>query len=170
MRRLRHHVHLMLVRDAIRGAIAGAAATWLMDRVTTSLYEAQAPEVTRREELARANGKSSVTNLVDRFEAMTGLRIPTARRPLVENAVHYSLGIVPGAIYGVIRRYVPVARAQAGLAYGLAVFAVNDEYLNTKLGLAGPVRAYPRETHFRGLAGHAALGVGTETAIQLMGG
>ena len=160
----------MIRRDAIRGAIAGAAATWLMDLVTTGLYEAQAPDVTRREELARANGKSSVANMVDKFESVTGMRIPKARRPLVENAVHYSLGAVPGAVYGVLRRRVPGLRSRAGLAYGMAIFAFNDEYLNTRLGLAGPVKAYPAETHFRGLAGHAVLGVGTESAIQLMGG
>jgi hypothetical protein len=159
-----------LVRDAIRGAVAGAAATWLMDLVTTGLYEAQPTEVTHREELARANGKSSVANMVDRFEAATGLHIPAARRPLVENAVHYSLGIVPGAVYGVLRRLVPAVRIRVGLLYGLVVFGLNDEYLNSKLGLAGPITAYPAETHLRGLAGHAVLGVGTESAIQLLGG
>jgi hypothetical protein len=157
-------------RDAIRGALAGAAATWLMDLVTTRLYESQSPEVTQREEAAQANGKSSVANMVDRFEATTGLTIPRGRRPFVENAVHYGLGMVPGAIYGVIRRRLPFARAGEGAAFGLTVFALNDEYLNTRLGLAGPYSAYPAQTHFRGLAGHAALGIGTETAIQLLGG
>jgi len=157
-------------RDAIRGALAGAAATWLMDLVTTRLYDAQAPDVTRREEAAQANGKSSVANIVDRFESASGFTIPTARRPVVENVVHYGLGMVPGAMYGVIRRRLPLARLWDGGAYGLAIFALNDEYLNTRLGLAGPVTAYPAQTHIRGLAGHAALGIGTETGIQLLGG
>ena len=156
--------------NAIRGAVAGAAATWAMDRVTTVLYEVQAPEVTKQEEQARPNGKSSVTNLVDRVESMTGVRVPAARRPFVENLVHYALGAVPGAIYGVLRRWVPFARVGRGLAYGLAIFAANDEYANSKLGFAGPVSAYPPETHFRGLAGHAVLGVATESGIQLLGG
>jgi hypothetical protein len=159
-----------MLRDAIRGALAGAAATWLMDQVTTGLYEAQPPEVTRLEAAGRPNGKSSVANLVDRVEAETGITVPAARRPAIENAIHYALGAVPGAVYGVLRRYLPFARLGRGLAFGLAVFALNDEYLNTKLGLAGPIEAYPPETHLRGLAGHAVLGVGTETGIQLLGG
>jgi hypothetical protein len=159
-----------LLRDALRGALAGAAATWLMDQVTTGLYEAQPPEVTKLEAAGRPNGKSSVTNLVDRVESTTGFTVPAPRRPLVENAFHYALGIVPGAIYGVLRRYLPFARLGRGLGFGLALFAINDEYLNTKLGLAGPIEAYPPETHLRGLAGHAVLGVGTETGIQLLGG
>jgi uncharacterized membrane protein YagU involved in acid resistance len=159
-----------MIRHAFRGAIAGAAATWLMDLVTTGMYAIQPPEVTKRELAARPNGRSSVTNLIDRVEAETGIAVPEARRPMVEQAIHYALGVMPGAVYGVVRRYVPFTRLGRGLAYGLVLFVVNDEYMNTKLGLAGPVAAYPPETHLRGLAGHAVLGVGTETGIQLLGG
>jgi hypothetical protein len=159
-----------VIKDAIRGAIAGAAATWVMDQVTTLLYETQAPEVTEQEVAARPNGKSSVTNMVDRVERETGLTVPPARRPVVENLVHYALGAVPGALFAIVRRWLPFSRAGAGLAFGLVLFAVNDEYLNSALGFSGPPQAYPPETHFRGLAGHAVLGVTTETGIQLLGG
>ena len=159
-----------MIGNAIRGGLAGAAATWAMDLVTTVMYETQAPEVTAEETAAWPNGKSSVANLVDRIEAQTGAAIPAARRPLVEQVVHYGLGVVPGAIYGVVRRWIPFARFRHGLLYGLVVFFANDEYLNTKLGLAGPARAYPPEAHVRGFAGHAVLGVATETGIQLLGG
>ena len=161
---------MSLFRDAFRGALAGAAATWAMDQVTTVMFAVQAPEVTKQEESARPNGKSSVANLVDKVETETGFVVPIAQRPMVEMAVHYALGAVPGAIYGVLRRWIPFARAGSGLFYGLGIFATNDEYLNTKLGLASPPSAYPPETHIRGLAGHAVLGVATETGIQLLGG
>lgn len=159
-----------MIRNAIRGAIAGAAATWAMDQVTTLMYAVQAREVTDKEAAARPNGKGAVTNLVDRAEAETGVVVPDSRRALVESAVHYGLGAVPGALYGVFRKWIPFARFGSGLGYGLALFALNDEYLNTRLGLAGPPRAYPVETHLRGLAGHAVLGVATETGIQVLGG
>jgi len=159
-----------VVRDAVRGALAGAAATWFMDLVTTALMNDQSSDVTAREEAAQPNGKSSVGNLVDRVQGATGLTVPASRRGAVESGVHYLLGIVPGAIYGVLRRYVPVARAANGLAFGLAVFALNDEYANAALGLSGPPTAYPVETHLRGLTGHAVLGMATETGIQLLRG
>jgi uncharacterized membrane protein YagU involved in acid resistance len=159
-----------VIRDAVRGAIAGAVATWAMDLITTAMYEAQAPEVTKQEEAAQPNGKSSVANLVDRIEAETGIVSPADRRPQIEYGIHYALGILPGAAYGVIRRYVPFVRLARGLAYGLVLFVVNDEFLNTKLGLAGPPEAYPIESHLRGAVGHAVLGVTTETGIQLLGG
>ena len=159
-----------MIRDAFRGALAGATATLLMDLVTTGMYAIQAPDVTRREVAAQPNRKSSVANLVDRLEATTGFAVPPGRRPQVEDAIHYALGVMPGAVYGVVRRYVPFVRLRQGLAYGLVLFLVNDEYLNTRLGLAGPMEAYPPETHLRGLAGHAVLGMSTETGIQLLGG
>jgi len=159
-----------MLRDALRGALAGAAATWLMDLVTTAMYSGQSPSVTAREEAAQPNGKSSVGNLVDRVQSATSLTLPAARRPAVEYAVHYLLGIIPAAIYGVVRRYVPVVRAGNGLGYGVAVFAANDEYANAALGLSGPPRAYPVQTHLRGLTGHAVLGMATETGIVLLGG
>jgi hypothetical protein len=161
---------MTLIVDALRGAVAGTAATWAMDQLTTVMLDVQAPEVTAQEERARANGKSSVANLVDKLEAATGMSIPRARRPLVEQLVHYGLGTVPGALYGVVRRWIPFARAGNGVYFGVALFALNDELLNTRLGLAAPPRAYPPETHLRGLAGHSLLGVATETGIQLLGG
>jgi hypothetical protein len=161
---------MSIARDALRGAVAGAAATWLMDRLTTGMLQLQAPAVTAREEAAQRNGKSSVANLVDRFEAKTGLAVPAKRRPMVESGVHYLLGMMPGAIYGVMRRRVPFARIANGLGYGTAIFAINDEYANAALRLSGPPGAYPLQTHFRGLAGHALLGTATETGIVLLGG
>jgi hypothetical protein len=159
-----------MFRDAFRGALAGAAATWLMDMVTTVMYDNQAPEVTAREKAAQPNGKSSVANLIDRVTVPLGLTIPRARRPQLEMLVHYALGVVPGAIYGVLRKWVPFARFGRGLGYGTLLFAANDEYANTKLGLAAKPSAYPPESHMRGFAGHAVLGVATETGIQLLGG
>jgi hypothetical protein len=156
--------------DAARGAIAGGVATWLMDLVTTGLLDAQPKRVTAREEAAHPNGKSSVGNLVDRVQSALGVRLGVARRQRVEQAVHYGLGVLPGAVYGVLRPRVPVLGAARGLLFGLALFALNDELMNTKLGLAGPISAYPAETHFRGLVGHAVLGATTDTGLALLGG
>jgi hypothetical protein len=156
--------------DAARGAVSGAVATWVMDLATTGLFEAQSADVTAREEAARPNGRSSVGNLIARVEAMTGFELDDRQRALVEQAVHYGLGVFPGAVYGILRDRVPLVGAGRGLLYGLTLFVVNDEYLNTRLGLAGPYGDYPIETHWRGLVGHAVLGVTTDTGIDLLGG
>lgn len=156
--------------DPISGAVAGAVGTWIMDLVTTGMLEGQSAEVTRQEEGARPNGKSAVANLVDRLESAAGLTLDDAQRSAAEQAIHFGLGVVPGALYGALRQRVPVLGAGRGLVYGVLLWALNDEYLSTHLGLAGPFDAYPLETHWRGFVGHAALGVATDTGLDLLGG
>lgn len=156
--------------DLIRGAVAGAVATWVMDLVTTGMLERQPPEVTAREEAARPNGKSALANLVDRIEQRFGLSLDERQQSTLIQVIHYGLGIVPGAVYGVLRRRLPIVGAKRGLLYGITLWAVNDEFVNSALGLAGPFGAYPVETHLRGLVGHAVLGLVTDAGIDVLGG
>lgn len=156
-------------RVATSGAIAGGVATWLMDVVTTGLMEGQGPEVREREEAARPNGKGAIENLIDQIEATTGRSLDEAQRSMLTQVIHFGLGVGPGALYAVLRRRVPLIGAGRGLAFGLLLWAVNDEYLNTRLGLAGPFDAYPLETHWRGLVGHVVLGMATDSGIDILG-
>jgi hypothetical protein len=158
-----------LLIDLTRGAIGGALGTYVMDLVTTALMERQPASVTAQEADARPNGKSSVENLVDLLEDASAQKIPKAQRPTVERAVHFGLGVVPGALYAVTRR-APLGGSTRGIAFGLLLWALNDEFLNTRLGLAGPYDAYPPETHLRGLIGHVALGITTDMTIFVLGG
>ena len=158
------------VADAARGAVAGAVGTWLMDLVTTGLLEQQSPETTQREEAARRNGKGTVENLVDRIEAKYGRPLGETQRSMLMQGIHYGLGVAPGAAYAVLRHRVPLVGAGRGLIYGLALWAVNDEYASLALGLSGPFGAYPLETHWRGLVGHVVLGMATDSGIDALGG
>lgn len=153
-----------------RGAIAGAAAMWLMDQVTTAMMSAQKPEITAREEAARPNGKGSLDNLVDRLEGGSGVTLSDMQRSMTLQALHYGLGMGPGALYAVVRRRIPLIGAGGGLLFGAALWAINDEYLNTALGLAAPFGDYPLTTHIRGLVGHLALGGATDSILDLLDG
>ncbi len=154
-----------LMWTAARGAAAGAIGTWVMDRVTTAVLERQSPADTKQERAAWPNGKSSVENLVDGGAARIGLSLrPEARERLVQ-VTHYGLGMGPGVLYALLRRRMPLLGAGMGVAYGLLLFAVNDELMNTALGLSGPPEAYPPSSHVRGLVGHVALGVTTDLAL-----
>lgn len=159
-----------MIGQMLKGAIAGAAATWVMELVTTGMAEGQSVGVTKREEAAQPNGKGTVPNLVDRVDAKLGLALDEDAKAMVGQVVHYGLGIAPGAIYAVLRRRLPLIGAANGLFFGAALWAANDEYLNSMLGLSGPFGAYPMETHLRGLVGHLALGTATDTVLDLLGG
>jgi hypothetical protein len=141
-----------------------------MDLVTTGLTEGQSEASKRREEAARPNGKSSVTNLVDRLDAGLGLGLRESQRATTAQVIHFSLGVLPGALYGLLRHRVPLLGAKRGVVFGALLWAVNDEYLNSRLGLAGPFEAYPAETHWRGLVGHVVLGVTTDNMIDVLRG
>ena len=156
--------------DALRGAIAGGAAVWVMDLVTTGMLQQQAGETTRREEAARPYGKGSVENLVDRVAERWNLELDDTAKGRAAHVVHYGLGIVPGAIYGAARGRVPGVGLARGLGYGIALFAASDEWANTALGLSGPPEDYPPETHLRGAVGHLVLGAVTDTGIDVLGG
>jgi uncharacterized membrane protein YagU involved in acid resistance len=156
--------------DMLRGAIAGGIATWAMDQVTTGMLASQPPDVTEREKAARPNGQSALENLVDRVAAEFDIELDPEAKATVTQAAHYGLGVVPGAAYGLVRHRLPFIGAGRGLLYGFLLWAINDEYLATRLGIAAPPEAYPPETHLRGLVGHLVLGVVTDTGIDVLGG
>jgi uncharacterized membrane protein YagU involved in acid resistance len=158
-----------MLMSALRGAIAGAAAVWMMDLVTTAMFERQGSKVTKREEAARPNDQPALVNLIDRLEDQSKVDLSAEQRESLLPLLHYALGVVPGAVYGVLHR-APLVRSANGAIYGVLLWALNDEYLNTKLGLAGPYDAYPVETHLRGLFGHIVLGITTDTGISILGG
>jgi hypothetical protein len=156
--------------DLTRGAVAGAAGTWVMDMVTTGMVDQQSKASAEAEAAARPNGQSSVDNLVDLLASRFGIAVPEAQRPALTQALHYGLGVVPGAAYAVLRKRLPMAGALNGLLYGALLFALNDEWANTALGLSGPPRAYPVDSHLRGLVGHLALGVTTDATLAVLPG
>ncbi|HZB61048.1 MAG TPA: hypothetical protein VE423_00120, partial [Microvirga sp.] len=72
------------------------------------------------------------------------------------------------AIYGALRGRVPGVDAGAGLVYGLAMFALEDEIANPAFGFAAPPGRYPWQPHARGLVAHLVYGVVTEMLLRAM--
>lgn len=159
-----------ILGDAIRGGLAGGAATWVMDQVTSAMLSAQDDDVSAREEAVRPNGQSAVGNLVDLLGERLGLELSEKQRGTATQAIHFGLGVAPGALFAVLRRRVPLIGWGGGLGYGALLWALNDEYANTRLGLSAPPEAYPSETHLRGLVGHLVLGSVTNSGIDVLGG
>lgn len=158
-----------LFAAAIRGGLAGGVATKLMDLATEAIQKRQSPADAAREAAARPNGRQAVENLVERVAGQVGVALDDRSRANWLNVVHYGLGVVPGILYALLRRRLPLLGAGRGLVYGALLWGLNDELANTALGLAGPPEAYPASTHLRGLAGHLVLGVGTDVGIDLLG-
>jgi hypothetical protein len=155
------------VGDLVRGALAGIVATWAMGKVTTYLYEREAPEARKREDDAR-EGKTAYGVAAEKGAAIVGAELTAEEREKAGAAIHWALGAGAGALYGALRGRVPGVDAGAGLLYGTAFFLVMDEGGNVALGLTPGPRAFPWQAHARGLAGHLAFGVAAEQAMRIL--
>ena len=156
-----------VVTDAVIGAVAGAAAVWVMDRVDWFNFLHVVPsEARRRTQAVRPGGMDPAHVAADKIATAAGYDLEPKGNNPVGQAVHYSVGIAPAVLYSVLRRRTPAVTAGHGSLFGLGFFLVEDEGLNTLTGLSAPQGAYPWQAHARGLAAHLAYGVATELALN----
>ena len=153
--------------DLIKGAIAGAVATWVMGKVTGAMYRREDRSARRREDQARA-GKTSYGVLAEKTAVVVGRTLGDAGRERLGSAVHWALGIGSGAVYAVFRRRLAGLGRAVGVGFGSVFWAAVDEGLVPALGLTPGPRAFPWQTHARGLAGHLTFGTVTDGTLRLL--
>lgn len=157
-----------LTRSTWSGAVAGAFATWLMNRVTTYLYEREGKKVQLRENRAR-RGRTAYETAAERFAGLLGQnRLTKAKRQKYGNTIHWTLGATAGAAYALLRSRVPAARLARGLAFGAAFWLLVDEGMVYALRLAPGPKAFPWQTHIRGLAGHLSFAAAADAALRVL--
>lgn len=157
-----------LLLDWAKGALAGAAGVWAMDRVGWVLWRLEDRENVHREYMARPGGLDPAHAAANRVaDALDRPLSPKQPHP-AGIAVHYALGIVPAMAYAALRRDVPEVAAGRGLLFGLGLFLLEDEGAAPLLGLASGPAAYPWQAHARGLVSHLVLGVVTHAVLDLL--
>jgi len=154
-------------RDLLKGAIAGAVATFVMGKVTGYMYEREDPDARREEDDARG-GRTAYEAAAEKAAAATGAALATRRRQELGSAIHWALGIGAGAAYALFRRRVQVLGGAAGTAFGTAFWAFLDEGLVPALGLTPGPQAFPWQTHARGLVGHLTFGTVADGTLRLL--
>ncbi|MGH3369085.1 MAG: DUF1440 domain-containing protein [Nocardioidaceae bacterium] len=154
-------------RDLLKGAIAGAVATWVMDRVTTAMYRRENPAAKRAENEVRG-GQTAYETAAGRAAELVGAPVSDQRLEQAGLAVHWALGIGAGAVYAVLRRRVGVVGRAAGTVFGTGFWALLDEGVVPLLGLTPGPRAFPWQTHARGLAGHLSFGAVTDATLRVL--
>lgn len=159
-----------IVEGTIKGAIAGAAAAWVMDRVTWAMYDSadrssESAEAHRREKEAQVEGRAAPQAMVAKAARLAGREPSEEQIYRAGQALHYMMGIVPGAVYGALGERVPAIRAGRGMLYGLALFLTADEGMLPLIGVASRPTKYPLETHWRGLVGHVVVGAMTDAVL-----
>ncbi|WP_245557667.1 DUF1440 domain-containing protein [Deinococcus peraridilitoris] len=157
-----------MLNEAIKGAVAGAAGVWVMDRIGWYMYLREDESALQREIEARPGGLDPAHVIANRLANALGKQlIPQQPNPW-GIVVHFALGVMPGALYGVLRHRLPTLSQGQGVVYGLSLFMMNDEIANPLLKLSGGPRAYPWQAHARGLVEHVVLGMVTDAVLRVM--
>ena len=157
-----------IVAALVKGAAAGAIATWLMGRVTTLAYRREDEEARKREDEAR-QGKTSYEVAAAKLARRVGhARLEPEQQGRYGNAIHWVLGIGTGALYSAVRSRAPIVGLGRGLLFGTAFWLLVDEIATPVLGLSPGPGDFPWQTHARGLAGHLAYGAALTKALDLV--
>ena len=154
------------ITDALSGAAAGAAAVWVMDRVDWFNFKHEYERARKRTQAVRPGGMDPAHTAADSSTEALGYDLEPKQYNAAGLATHYSIGIVPGALYAILRKRVPGLNAGRGTAFGLGLFFLQDEGLNALTGLSAKPSEYPWQAHARGLVAHAVYGLVLETALE----
>lgn len=156
-----------LLMDAAAGAVAGAAAVWVMDQVSQYMLDHENEQARRQEAEARPEGDPDPAHkLVQEVAEATGTQVEPQQPSALGVGLHYLLGMGPGAVYGILGHRSKLVGSTYGLGYGLILFLLQDEAINTMLKTAGKPSEYPKQAHFRGLVAHLALGYTTDRLLR----
>src|SRR5262245_2971774 len=106
------------------------------------MYKFESEEKKKLEESARS--EEPTEDLARRIsENVLGVKLSNETKSKLGKAIHWSVGIGMGGLYGALHDRVPWLAKAGGLPYGLAFSLVVDEGLNTALRLTPPPREFP---------------------------
>jgi hypothetical protein len=159
-----------LLGTLLKGAAAGAAAVWLMDRVDWAMWDAEDAETRRRTRAARPGGLDPAHVAANRIAEAFGTELRPRQPHPLGVALHYSFGVVPTMAYAVLRHRAPQVAAGGGTLFGLAAMLIEDEGMNPLLGVAAPPQAYPWQDHARSVVAHLVVGAVAEGVLRALDG
>jgi uncharacterized membrane protein YagU involved in acid resistance len=87
---------------------------------------------------------------------------------IAEPAVHYGIGTLMGAVYGVAAETLPTASAGYGTLYGGVVWLFADEFAMPAFGLLPPLRETRLASQMSALASHVVYGVATDLVRRVL--
>lgn len=153
--------------DLVKGALAGAIATWVMGKATTFFWEHEsAAAKVKYEEVT--GGKYVPDRAAEKVEKLVGFKASKEQHRMITQTSHWGLGIGAGMVYALLRRLNKSVSAGHGLLFGAAFSAIFDEGLTPPFGLAEAPQKYPWQAHARGFVGHLVYGATAESALKLL--
>jgi hypothetical protein len=157
----------------VRGLIAGAAGTAVMDTFLFARYRATGGASGAWEWESSAGltswEQAPAPALVGKrlVEGLFGIELPPTRTRLVNNVMHWSYGIFNGAQFGIVVGSLPEPRIRYGLPFGALVWT-GDYVILPAAKLYKPIWDYDVGTLANDLSAHLVYGLATATALRLL--
>ncbi|WP_347302174.1 DUF1440 domain-containing protein [Croceibacterium sp. TMG7-5b_MA50] len=152
------------MRGTAGGLAAGLAASWAMDRFQSAVIPLFQPSGPDHGDQTPAPEKAA--NIVARL--VSGSDVPKRDRAAAGSAVHYVIGGLTGAVYGLLaERYRP-ATAGRGALFGIASATLIDQLAVPLTGLARPAWHYSLRTHAYAYLSHVVFGMATEAVRRAL--
>ena len=130
----------------VRGAIAGAAGVWALHEVDKYMAMRGSAATEAATVAARPGGLDTPHILASRAARALGAELDHPE----DNAVGLTAG--------------------RGFAFGVTVWAVEDEWGAARLDLAGPPTRYPWQAHGRSFVAHVAYGLTVDAVLRVLKG
>lgn len=102
------------------------------------------------------------------YEQVTGNEPPQETKTVLSYVIHWILSMLVSGLYGAARPGAGMLDIPGGLATGTALWLFGDEMLMPLAGLTKGPTAYPPELHAHGWGAHAAYGIASSAATQLL--
>ncbi len=148
-----------VARGVVAGAIAGAAASFAMDRFQAAVSALSSDDDGAQAEPATEKAADAVA------ERVTGREVADEDKPLAGQAVHYALGIGLGVLYGIAAEFRPAVTAGYGSAFGLGTATVLDEGVVPAVGLGQAPWQASASSNLYSYASHLVFG-GTAELVR----
>ena len=136
-----------IARGLLAGVVAGAVASFAMDRVQAAVTALSPP-----------SDNDSDPATVKAAASLVGHDLPNTVKPLAGQTMHYLLGICLGAAYGIAAEFRPEVTAGYGAGFAIGSATLLDQVAVPGVGLGEPVwKASPATTAYSYLS-HAIFG------------
>jgi putative membrane protein len=147
----------------VAGAAGGLVGAFVMNRFSplwSAVYRSFCEVKGSRQQPGIRNEDAEATRSATQAISRHIFRKPLSAQEMdtAAPALHYAIGTVMGALYGVAAEWFPRIGAGRGTLYGGAVWLLADEIAMPALGLLGPVTKTPLSSQLGALASHMSYG------------
>ena len=139
--------------DIAFGLVAGAIATFVMDKVGSYGYQLEDEQARHYEEALRHEDPPEV--LAGKIaEAIGSVELDKEAKQKYGMAIHWGYGIVWGGVFGALRDRVPLVGSAGGMTFGLGLWLIGDELMMPVMKLSPPSTEFPWQNHARAAVNH----------------